>query len=41
MTHRASVRRFDSLLAKELLRNQLINIGASSDVIRRYETCVG
>lgn len=37
VTHRASVRRFDSLLAKELLRNQLINIGASSDVIRRYE----
>lgn len=38
VSHRASVRRFDFLLANESMRRQLIGLGASEEIVRRYET---
>ena len=38
VTHRASVRRFDFLLANERMRRQLIEIGASDEILCCYET---
>ncbi|MBR1547462.1 MAG: glycosyltransferase family 2 protein, partial [Prevotella sp.] len=37
VTHHISVRRFDYLRANESMRRQLIGIGASEHVVRRYE----
>jgi hypothetical protein len=37
VTHRASVRRFDYMRANESLKRQLIDIGASKDILAKYE----
>lgn len=38
VTHKASIRRFDYLLANESMRRQLIALGASEENLRCYET---
>ena len=37
VTHRASVRRFDYMRANESMKRQLIEIGASKDILAKYE----
>lgn len=37
VTHRVSVRRFDYMRANESLKQQLIDIGASKDILAKYE----